>query len=377
MRRLLLLFFCSGCWLSPEEISEKVSDLPELEDETGTAETGLVEKRTCAIKSVEPSYGSNAGGTEIGIEVVLSGESPKVFIGQKEATIDRVEGDTVYVLTPDTKREGLTPIIVETTDELCIVDDEFRLFEDGQGLVGAYGVFEWHDFQGGYWVDGDSVGGAEFSFIHPIEVNYADNWGEALDECVSNFSPSQVPKLTKYQPEGPAQLNGPNSTLAFGWEVKRSQYEGNLAPGDFESSATYSLQPIFSDSDWPRVEIQGFIETPSPISISKPVVDEESLNYITGTSLTLKWDGSLNGDYVIARIWRVVNENSQEEVRCLLNDDGAHTINASVWSDWSFQNQYLAIELGRVKVSRAILPYDLSESGVVGIHWTHGAVWTL
>jgi hypothetical protein len=377
MRRFFILIFCSGCWLSPEEISEKVSYLPDFGEETDTAETGVVEKSTCAITSVEPSYGSNAGGTELAVEVALNGESPLVYIGQKKATVDRIEGNTVYIVTPDTKREGTTPITVETTEEHCTVEDKFRLFEDGHGLVGAYGVFEWHDFQGGYWVDGDSVGSAEFSFIHPVEIHYADNWGETLDECVSNFSPSQVPKLTKYQPEGPAQLNGPNSTLAFGWEVKRNQYEGNLASGDFQSDGSYSLQPIFSDADWPRVEIPGFIETPSPIAITKPIVDDEFLNYISSTSVVLKWDGTLNGDYVIARIWRVVNDNTQEEVRCLLSDDGSHSIDASVWSDWSFQNQYIAIELGRVRVSRAVLPYDLSESGVVGIHWTHGAVWTL
>jgi hypothetical protein len=125
------------------------------------------------------------------------------------------------------------------------------------------------------------------------------------------------------------------------------------------------------------VAVSGFIETPSAISITKPEVDDDFLNIVSGSSLVLKWSGSMDGDYVVARIWRMVDENLEEEVRCLLHDDGSHTIDFSVWSGWSFSNQYLSIEIGRVRRSRAILPYDMSQSGVVGIHWTHGAVWTL
>ena len=66
-----------------------------------------------------------------------------------------------------------------------------------------------------------------------------------------------------------------------------------------------------------------------------------------------------------------------EEVRCLLVDDGKHTVEGEVWNDWEyFAEQYLVIELGRVRESRAILPYDQSHSGVVGVHWTYGAVFT-
>ena len=237
---------------------------------------------------MSPSFSSNGGGEELAISVEVDGEAPSVWIGQKEALVDRVEDGIVYVVLPETKRAGWTPITVETEAALCTREDGISLFEHGEGLVGAFGSVEWHEYQGDYWVDGTAHGSAEFKFVRPVEAAFSDAYGRDPDSCESGYSSDMVVNFQEYLPEAPAQLNGPNGSLAFAWDVKSAQYKGNLAPGDFTPSSSYSLQPIYAESDWPRFELPAFVETPSEIAITNPNVD--------GQWAPDMWTSSLNLD---------------------------------------------------------------------------------
>jgi hypothetical protein len=64
-----------------------------------------------------------------------------------------------------------------------------------------------------------------------------------------------------------------------------------------------------------------------------------------------------------------------EAVTCVVQDDGAFTVPASVWTGWE-PGRSLVVVLGRVQESVATLPYNNSTSGMVGIYQELGVAIT-
>jgi hypothetical protein len=92
------------------------------------------------------------------------------------------------------------------------------------------------------------------------------------------------------------------------------------------------------------------------------------------------WTGS-GGDYVIilARHLTYDRQNNlvmRQIVACAVEDDGAFTVPRNIWPSWTeTPDDYLEIQIGRVKEAGAELPHDHSTLSGVGAAWVLGAAF--
>jgi hypothetical protein len=378
MRRLAwLTALLSGCWLSNAEITNKWED-PDTEPDTDPQ--GI----TTEIRSIEPTFGTDAGGVRVAIEVDSVGPDPEVRFGAAVATIVSIQDGVIEVDTPR-GTEGPVDVTVSSGGGSATAEDGFWLWEDGQGEYGTVGALFWTDYVGdlarlGY-VD---AGTAWFQLVRPTEDGYDAIYGTGLDRCtITDLEPDHEPYDLQAMD---VQLQGSGAgTFSLPYDPEGDWYVSELGQSAFVSGVEYRLLPPDGDAPWPAFGIDPIATTPGAFTVSAPDFEVVRLDGSRGQgvtrSFTLAWSTQQTGDYLTVTLVRWgpagtfdPDPVALEQARCLLEDDGSFTVPSNLFSGWS---AFYPIDLyiGRTLETGTQLPHNRADNGVVGQYRVAGTVW--
>ncbi|MBT3224198.1 MAG: hypothetical protein HN348_34455, partial [Proteobacteria bacterium] len=299
----------------------------------------------CQITNVEPNFGTTAGGVKVSLTVDPVGDAPTVFFGNKEAEVIATGSTEIKVRTPEAKKDGPKSVQVVYGDESCILEEGFTYHEDGEGKQGTIGAFFWMLPQGTYWGDDEAWGEAYFAFVEPTDVSYRDFWGSTMNSCSNDYVPDT--NLQIIDTPLTARLQNGAAIIDLDFSSEALEYQTMLVDGDFLHQSSYDLMPN-EGQGWPAFDVEHFIRTPPSIRIVSPDVDGDEMAVVYEDDLTLHWNSAGSGDYVIAQLNLYDYQGKYvERVRCLLNDDGSHTVYRSIWDHWTDYG-YIVLNVGRV-----------------------------
>jgi len=383
MRNLLIvtaLAPLAGCWLTNAEISQKWDD-----SDTDTDTNIDQVTPTTEIVSVTPAFGTDAGGTRVTITVDGIGPDLTVTFDGADATVISADGHTIVVETPPGV-EGAATVVVASGGSDATATDAYWYWQDGQGRYGTVGAITWTDYVGdlarlGY-VDG---GVAWFNVIEPTTDGYGTFYGPGLDRCVRGTpTPNHVPydlASLDVQLDTNADVSGP---LSLPYVSSEDAYITSLFAEDYTADADYQLLPFDDVAPFPAFGIDPVAHTPIGLVLLEPNLETVQfagvLGDLVGRGFNLRWSVATRGTYLTLRLVRFgpdpfgLGSTPVEEVRCLLQDDGAFSLPSDLFLGWDYFSP-LNLTLGRVITTETVLPTNRSRNGVVGQYRIAGTVW--
>jgi hypothetical protein len=347
-------------------------------DSGDDTETGT-ELKPLVVDAVSPAHGSDAGGLVVELTGGPFDNSAQVYFGDKKAKVVSSGTSWIQVEVPS-NTAGYQHVRVVTDTHQGRLDNGFLYWPDGTGRTGVLGSFEHFQYVGSYWADGTPApeAGASVFFIAPASIEWWQLFGRGFNQCSSNYEYSGTdvevfqPDVTRFtlkrgsaaavnlfQGDGTPE----NPEYVFGTQ-------GNVA-SSFANSANYNLESAGTD-EWPEFVLEGAVQTPSSFQVTSPVINTSTAPDITRSNFRVAWTGG-GGDYVLLRALRYNSTGTPlEEVTCVLDDTGSFTIPSNVWAGWSAGSQ-ITLLVGRVKESTGTVPFNGSNSGMVGVQWIIGA----
>lgn len=371
---LVVLAALSGCWVTADEIDEKLGDRPDLEgtDTESESETDTeTDLDDLEVLTVAPAHGSTAGGTQVVVTVDIElDDSTVVTFGGVEATIVEIDGDEVTVSTPEADDDGSVAVKVVTDTHSGRQTKAFTYWQDGEGELGVIGEISWTEVLGDYWKDGtDPYSSAWIALAEPhTSPEHMDLYGGSLDNCTT--SPTfTLPTLYEPDVDEVVLASSRGDTTLDGSDGYFSVEELDIS--SHPEGVSFDLE-IDEASDYPAVAME--VGTmPALPGLYYPDVDASTLDYLYEDAI-LAWDTEEPADYVVLELIAVYGEGSSETVSCVLQDDGYEALSTSaLWS--SYENaDYVLIYMGRVSLgSNDALLQDQTRSGVAAISWEVGA----
>lgn len=336
------------------------------------------------LDTIEPWFGSTAGGTD----VLIKGDfldDVSVRFGGVEATVlsvDARQGE-VRVRTPSQSNEGPVAVVVSSGNDSETADDGFTYFADGTGLVGMVGAIDWLDTVGGYWQDTPvDEGAAWFFFSGPSAFDWGDIYAPALDQCESGYNPTST--IEYYYPPG----NGAVATLESGGRALDLEWSDAdeaftlppanypLAANDVSLGGTYSLANFSSPAGMPEFDMSNVAKLPGTFSVTAPQIAGSNPPSIS-RGFSLAWQGGSAGDGVLVILSRrnSAGTASEEDVTCYLRDDGAYNVPSSAWNNWN-TGRILDIQVARFEAGTGKVPFNNASSAVIGRYTVYGAGFT-
>lgn len=361
MRRtsLLVLLF-SGCWIGPGAVQEKI---------------GVVEPdvHPLHITEIKPNFGSGAGGQKVAIEMLEACENPFVEMGGESAPVVERSVNQLIVRTPSLTGGQWVDVNVTCDEGFALLEDGYQVFRDASDQVRSVGEFSWVEHIGNYWTDeAVDYGSAIVYLFEPIIFDYGDFFGSSMDRCESEYSLGtiKVDSMAEYMDS--VTLLSETSEVELSFNEEKGYFGSTLSAADYARNITYSLEPFGDTPPWSDVSVEEFVQTPSgTFSITKPPMNGDVPPRVP-SEFDLAWPGAGQGDYVLALIHRYNPDNSYEQIRCLLKDDGHFRVESHVFDQW-WSGELMTIRLGRAKRARGSFPQDGAGSGVIGVYWVLGA----
>jgi hypothetical protein len=388
--RTLALPLLGGCGfgLAPAFLDEDSGALPDSADpeDEGDADADADADADgdadadIRVDSIEPYYGTTAGGDEVLIRASGFDEGASVRIGTVEAEVlsaDPRRGE-IKARTPRVDAEGPADVLVESGGGEGRLDDGFTYFADGTGLAGIAGAISWVDIVGNYWETEDPAGFGAASITllaWPTEFSYWEFYSDRLDSCqaggwttdkeVYAYDGSAV-RTARLVTNSGTRVDLQWSNTYYSW----SNHE--LASNEFGTS--WDLDAMQPDG-LPEFSVEDLARAGSSFSVSQPRIDGPQAPEVS-RSLNVTWSGS-GGDFVILYLARrdSSGRTAEEEVFCIANDDGTFQVPSSAWTAWPTGRQ-LDIQVGRANRGAGTLPYNGARSEVYGIRWIYGAGFT-
>jgi len=347
-------------------------------DDGGEADDDAPPASTLSISSVSPQHGSNLGGTIISIVGGPFGPGAVVKVAGASVPVAANLGDELRVETPAFDGEGWASIsVVQPDGAVGEVTDGFHFWEDGTGLTGATGYYQWIEPVGGYWSGGSAPAGwgaATVHFLVPNEFRWWNWITPSMENCTDPDTYSYPGELLVYDFEESALaiknetgahtvLNYDSSALGF--------VKSELARSDFKLGQSYEMQP-FEGPEAPPGSLPGFIETPATFNVYNPAISGTTVPYINRNQ-TITWAPG-GADYVWIELALLDSTATmvQQSIVCIAVDDGSFTVPSSEWSSWPTDRQ---VNLGVSKVveSGTIMPHNNSESRIAAFYTVLGA----
>lgn len=329
------------------------------------------------IGSVNPDYGTTAGGQSVTITGGPFDSSVSVRFGGNAASIDSVTSSEIHLHTPAVSAEGAVDVQVSTDADSATLTSGFNYFEDATGKTGALGTIAWYHYVGPAWnASVTDEGAAWFLFTAPTTQRLWQIWTSTLDSCSSGYTPSG--SLYYYDiGASTATWSGSNgSRLNFGWDSAQSEYSiASLSNSQFAQNGTYNLETL-TGTDFPPFAMPNIARTPGSFNVTTPNVSGSSVPNVQRSAFSMAWSGG-GGDYVLADLLLLSSDGTTpvEEVTCALNDDGSFTVPSGVWRSWA-TNRYVIISLGRATVGTGTVPYNNGDSEVAGVYFVVGVART-
>lgn len=357
MRRLVPALLLSGCWVSTDEIDAVLYP--------GAEVAGDID-----ITSLEPDWGTTAGGSAIALTASPVGVDARVWIGDVEADVVSVDGGLVLITSPE-GAAGPVDVRVESGSGSGVLPDAFTYWEDARGSVSLLGENSWFE-PVGYFSEEPPWGVAWLLFHEPDDVDIREYFGPAPDTCQRDhgWSPALDEERIGTTEVGLRSETGHTFTLTAaagsGWFEKDP-----LTTADWQGRTTYDLVDI--DGAWPAFDVEEVLATPGSFQVYTP--DLESYLPAVSMNTSLAWSTAEPADFVVAHLLRYEGgADPVDRVTCTLIDDGSFQVSSSVWSSWSFlYTDFLVVYLGRVTVSESTLPHTRASAQVAGSQWVVGA----
>jgi hypothetical protein len=335
------------------------------------------------IDSIEPDWGTTAGGTEV-ILTGTFGEDATVRVGGVEADNKSVQykrGKLVF-FTPEVGDEGVVSIVLESNGQSAKADEAFTYYADGAGLVGAVGAVSWIDIVGNYWSDTPvDYGYAFFVPITPAEFDWNRIYSGSQDACeTSKGTYTYTPDAYVIDVGGgsSATLTSASKSIRMPWNATDGQFADNeLTAAEYGANNTYDLSEVsFTGDEIPEFTVNGMVQTPASFSVSAPAIGGSSVVQVS-QSFALSWTGGTAGDGVLVTLQLMAASglSVDETVTCSLRDDGSFNGAGSTFRSWPTGRQ-LNIVVARYDLADATIAYNNASTAVLGEYVIYGAAFT-
>jgi len=328
------------------------------------------------IATVNPPYGTTAGGSEVVIAGGPFDSSSVVYFGGEVAGVSSISGSSITAISPASDAEGIKSVAVITDTHGGKLDDAFEYFEDGTGMAGAIGSVFWYDYVGNYWGGTTTTEGfAELTFITPMDFHYWEFFVPTLDTCepyggtytysgnlyVYDF---EVSNLTITPSSGtPTSLAWDESSLFFTTDpISSNQYTKN-AWYDLEDPGSGPFQGLV---------VEDILRAGGDVIVSEPAIQGNNPPDISSNQ-SFRWTAG-DADWII--IYMLMLDASQQNIDqgiiCVVSDDGVFDVNSSEFSSWPTGRQ-VNILFTPVREEHALLPHNNAESRIAGMYQMVGA----
>lgn len=334
------------------------------------------------ITAISPQHGSTLGGTRVAVRGGPFPEGTEIEIGGIVVSVTDNVGDELRFETPPYSGEGWAELATVHPDgSRHSWSEGFHFWQDGTGLAGAAGYYQWVQPVGGYWIDGvppDPWGGANIVYLVPEDFYWWELVTGTLGTCTASDSTGYDGELFLYdfgEPNLRLENEYGSTTLLTFDDASKGFGNEAFTAGNFIASHSYASQP-FTSLDAPPDSIANFVETPATFRVSNPNIDSLYVPNIT-RSQTVTWDAG-GADVVWIEMARVNSLGTaiEEGIICIVSDSGSFTVPASAWASWPTGRQ-VNLVVTKARVSRALLPHNNSESRVSGMYSVFGAGFSL
>lgn len=335
------------------------------------------------IESIEPTWGTTAGGTLITLYGTFD-EDASIRVGGSEADIVDImpRKGIIEFETPEAGDEGTVNVVLDSNDQTAKLEDGFTYYLDGSGLIGLVGAVNWTDQVGDYWSSAPIDSG--YAFMAPVKPGEFD-WGlvyaASLDTCESNLSYTYAASLEGYDlgAGSTATLAAGSKTIDLTWDSASGQFvRDSVVAGQFAAGDSYDLTELEpADDVMPAYTANGLVNTPASFTVNAPNIGGAQAPQVSRT-MAFSWSGGAPGDGVFITLGLVNSAGTayQEEVTCHVRDDGSFNLPSSAFEgSWPVDRQ-INIIVARYKLSSATIPYNDAGTAVIGEYAIFGAGFT-
>jgi hypothetical protein len=336
-----------------------------------------------AVSGVVPPWGSNAGGSIVEVQGGPFDSTARVFFQGANFTVEgdvlSASANALQVKVPATNDEGFTDVEVRTQTHEGRGTHVFTYWKDGAGKYSLIGAHEFIEVAGGYW---DSVypdqGWAYAFFAEPTSNDWKRMYmADRLDNCMSNYDvDAKFASIELLKPGVPAlTLSGTGAPLSLLQDATADWFYASQTLDENRPEASFDLEAIDSNA-LPSFPLLDALRTGGDFVLTSPAIYGYDAPLIKRYNFLLSWDATTPGAYAVAQIIRA-NRNGDvvDDVTCAMADDGSFQVPGSVWTDWDPNGDQLTLYIGRVTESDAVLPFNNTRSGLVGVRWVMGAGW--
>lgn len=381
-----------GCGsLSPYGAGFSFTDTGGLQTTEPTSTTGTGPGGTVVgdfdISSIDPDYGTNAGGTIVVLEGGPFPDNPTVTVANETGVVLEATTDRITFETPAADKEDWVAIKVEGADGTSARSNKsFQYWADGDGQVGLWGELWRLDYLGTYWVGaGGGTGpynppplaGAAMVFLEPAAIRYQDVWSAGMNQCAVDYNP--VLNASSINTGlGSVTITSGSSSVNLGPSVDLLDYfEATPNASTWAEGGTWTLESDPSSDNWPGFELPSLATFPSKPTVTLPAMNSGTIpTGVRNTVFSWSTDGG-TGDYVV--MWLARSEdggaNIAEVMTCVATDDGSFTLDGTMWSGWDTLDGVVLAQVGRVNISGNRLPHNDSDNEIAAVSWVYGAYW--
>jgi hypothetical protein len=334
-----------------------------------------------SLDSVEPDFGSNAGG----LTLTLTGE----FDAQTDVEVDGVaarivsqRATRIEVELPRSNALHWVDVSVTSGTRTDILNDAFQYFEDASGQAGVVGSLAYLEYVGEYWNTNNPppLAFGDLAFTTGPNWSLDKIYARSIGSCEYEFaSPANLDPIELETGAASVRLVDGTGAASFrldddpanaGWFMNDTlNADTQVLP-----ATTYHLDPVNGNADWPAFDVRGIVRVPGSFNVTSPRLAANQLQP-QGRTIDLAWSGS-GGDYMLVYIRRETSGGADNGyVTCAVPDTGSFRIPSNTWPNWPANNT-LYVQIGRVLEQGGDLPMNDGENRMAGIYWVFGAAFS-
>ncbi|MEC8423500.1 MAG: hypothetical protein VX000_06965, partial [Myxococcota bacterium] len=293
-------------------------------------------------------------------------EGALAYFDGSAAPVISNSGSNMVVTTPAGIGEGPVDVEVEHDGQRLRLDGAFTVWADGTGLAGAVGAVYWTEIVGSYWSGStDPFGRASVYFVDPIDFHWSDLFTPTMDSC----RPGAYSWGGEFEMIDPGltniELRGTSGAFQLGWDASEEGFLlEDLDENLWDENAGYDLVAPSSGS-LPRLGVNDLLRTGEAPVLYEPDISGSTPPYIEEDPV-FEW-APTGADWIEIRLalWDSGRTGYQENMYCVVNDDGYYRVDTGQLSEWPDGRQ-VDVYFASVVEPSAVLPWNGADSRVVG-----------
>jgi len=313
--------------------------------------------------------------------------STAVTFGGEDATLVSRDSSSITVKTPAysgvADADGKKSVAVEISNDdgdSAREANGFTYFLDGDGKAGAIGELSWYHLNGGYWsASAADYGGASVLFLTPpTDIHYWDLFAPSADECSgASYDPTAYfgDVYTLDMGASTVALSYGSQRITLNQDSTTGIYanRSDLTSAQVPTNQFYDLEEVDGTFAAEAFSIANFTKSSTSFSVSSPAINGSGNPLVSQSALNLSWSGG-SGRKILIQAFLVEPASGDvlDEVYCVASDDGSFNVPSGAWSTTWPRNYFLYLYVGNVVETSATLPYNNSESRMIGVYWNVG-----